>query len=111
GWDPAALDAFLILGDVPAPATFYPAIRQLGPGELAVWEDGRIRVQQYWQLTFPERRMASGELPALFRTQLLEALRLRQAGVVSALLLSGGLGAATLLALAASDRRPPGHAY
>ena len=110
-WDPAALDAFLTLGDVPAPATFYPAIRQLGPGELAVWEDGRIRVQQYWQLTFPERRMARGDLPGLFRTQILEALRLRQAGVVSALLLSGGLGAATLLALAASDRRPPGHAY
>ncbi|HJQ83580.1 MAG TPA: asparagine synthase-related protein, partial [Candidatus Binatia bacterium] len=110
-WDATALDAFLTLGCVPPPATFYTGIRQLGPGELAVWEGGRILTQRYWQLTFPERRMARPDVPGLLREQTLEALRMRQAGNVSGLLLSGGLDAAALLALAASDRRLPARAY
>jgi len=110
-WDAAGLDAFLTLGLVPPPATFYSGIRQLRPGELVLWEDGRVRTQRYWQLTFPGRRMTRADVPALLREQLLEVLRLRQAGVVSGLLLSGGLDAAALLALAAADRRLPARAY
>lgn len=110
-WDATALDAFLTLGAVPPPATFYPAIRQLGPGEMGVWEDGRLRLQRYWQLGFPARRMARDDLGEVFRQQVQEALRLRQAGVVTGLLLSGGLGSAALLALAAKGRRPPAAAY
>src|SRR5439155_520581 len=63
-WDPAALDAFVALGSVAPPMTFYTGIRQLAPGELAIWEDGRLRTQRYWQLTFPERRMARPDVPA-----------------------------------------------
>jgi asparagine synthase (glutamine-hydrolysing) len=110
-WDPAALDAFLTLGTVPPPATFHTAIRRLGPGELALWEDGRLRTQRYWQLTFPERRMTRPDVPALLREQMLEAVRLRQTGVVSGLLLSGGLDAAAILALAAADRHLPLRTY
>lgn len=110
-WDAAALDAFLTFGSVPPPATLYPAIRQLGPGELVLWEDGPLRGQRYWQLSFPERRLARPDLADLVRVQTLEALRLRQTGSVSALLLSGGLDAAGLLALAAVNHRPPARAY
>ncbi len=110
-WDPAALEAFVTFGLVPPPSTVYAGIRQLGPGEMALWEDGRLRTQRYWQLTFPERRMTRADLPRLIREQLLDALRLRQAGMVSGLLLSGGLDAAALLALAAADHRLPARAY
>ncbi len=110
-WDATALDAFLVLGAVPPPATLYPAIRQLHPGEVIVWEDGRVRAQRYWQVAFPERRLARAALGGMVREQLAEALRLRQAGVTAGLLLSGGLDAATLLALMVADRRPPTHAY
>ncbi|HZP43413.1 MAG TPA: asparagine synthase-related protein [Candidatus Binatia bacterium] len=110
-WDPAALDAFLVLGAVPAPMTLYPGVRQLRPGELAVWEGGRARMQRYWQPTFPERRMGRRDLARLVREQALEAIRLRQTGVAPGLLLSGGLDAAAVLALAAADRRPPVRAY
>src|SRR5207244_2923832 len=110
-WDPAALEAFVTFGLVPPPNTVYAGIRQLGPGEMALWEDGRLRTQRYWQLTFPERRLSRGDLPRLIREQLLDALRLRQAGMVSGLLLSGGLDAAALLALAAADHRLPARAY
>src|SRR2546425_664512 len=110
-WDPAALEAFVTFGLVPPPSTVYAGIRQLGPGEMALWEDGRLRTQRYWQLTYPERRMTRADLPRLIREQLLDALRLRQAGMVSGLLLSGGLDAAALLALAAADHRLPARAY
>ena len=109
--DLAALDAFLTLDTVPPPATFHPGIRQLHPAEVLVWEDGRSRGRRYWQLGFPERRVARAAVPGLLREQLTEALRLRQAGALPGLLLSGGLGAATLLALAAADARLPAHAY
>src|SRR3989442_12740755 len=55
--------------------------------------------------------MTRADLPRLIREQLLDALRLRQAGMVSGLLLSGGLDAAAILALGAEDRRLPARAY
>src|SRR5438128_7485371 len=110
-WDAAALDAFLTFGFVPPPATLHPAIRPLAPAEPAVWEGGRLRLQRYWHLSFPERRLAAADAAALVREQAREAIRLRLAGVVAGLLLSGGLDAAALLALVAADRRPPAGAY
>jgi asparagine synthase (glutamine-hydrolysing) len=110
-WDVTAVDQFLTFGYVPAPATLHPGIRQLRPGELAVWEDGRLRQQRYWQLVFPERRVAHADLVTLVREQVVDALRLRQAGQVTGVLLSGGLHAASILALAVGDQRPPAHAY
>ena len=110
-WDATALDAFVTLGTVPPPATFHPAIRQLRPGELALWQNGRLRPQTYWQPIFPERRMARRDLAVLVRGQLREALRLRQAGAVTGLLLSGGLAPAALLALGVAEGRPPAHTY
>jgi asparagine synthase (glutamine-hydrolysing) len=110
-FDAAALDAFLVLGTIPPPATLYPAIRQLHPGEALVWENGRVRAQRYWHLAFPERRLAPAALGPMVREQLVEAVRLRQAGATAGLLLSGGLDAATLLALMVSAHRPPTRAY
>ena len=110
-WDAAALDAFLTFGFVPPPATLHPAIRQLAPAELAIWEGGRLKLQRYWHLTFPERRLAGAEAATLVREQAREAIRLRLAGVVIGLLLSDGLDAAAILALVAADQRPPAGAY
>ena len=110
-WDATALDAYVTLGCVPPPATFHTGIRQLAPGELAVWEDGRLRTQRYWQLTFPERRMVRSDVPAALREQVTDAVRLRQAGVVAGMLLSGGLDAAAVLALGRGEGRTPARAY
>jgi asparagine synthase (glutamine-hydrolysing) len=109
-WDASALDSFVTLGTVPPPATLYLAVRQLRPGELMLWESGRIRLQRYWQLTFPERRLARADLPSLILGQVREALRLRRAPG-DGLLLSPGLGAATLLGLARADENPFARTY
>lgn len=109
--DVALVDVLLALGTVPAPATAYPGIRQLQAGELLVWEPGRVRAQRYWQLRFPGvqegRRPAASEAARRVREQLDDAVRVRTAGVVPGMLLSGGLGAASILGVAAGlDRRP-----
>ncbi len=106
-WDARALDAFLTLGAVPGPFTVYPAARQVRPGELLVWEDGRLRQQRYWHLTFPERRLLRADGAGLVRQRLLESLALRQAGTMSSVLLSGGLDAAAVLLASVAERRPP----
>jgi len=109
--DVALIDVVLALAVVPAPATVYPGVRQVCPGELLVWEPGRLRTQRYWQLRFPEardvRRTVARESVRRVREQLDDAVRIRTSGVVPGMLLSGGLGAASVLALAtALDRRP-----
>ncbi|MGH7645024.1 MAG: asparagine synthase-related protein, partial [Gemmatimonadales bacterium] len=108
--DLALVDLLLAFGTVPAPATIYPGIRQLRPGESMVWEGDRHRTQRYWQLRFPEarsaRRVTSGAARRT-REQLDDVVRQRTAGVVTGLLLSGGLGAGALLALATGLGRPP----
>jgi asparagine synthase (glutamine-hydrolysing) len=68
-------------------------------------------MQRYWQLTFPERRLTRGDVPAMLREQVLEALRMRQSSGASGLLLSAGLGSAALLALPAADRAGTLRAY
>src|SRR5205823_1687452 len=110
-WDAAALDTFLTFGFIPPPGTLHPAIRQLAPAELAVWEGGRLRLQRYWHLSFPERRLAAADAAVLVRDQARDAIRLRLAGVVGGLLLSDGLDAAAILSLVAADERPPAAAY
>jgi len=109
-WDAVALDALLTLGAVPPPATAYLAIRQIGPGESLVLEDGRPRLQRWWQLGVPERAAARGDGASAVHERLRESVRLRAGGVRTTLCLSGGLDAVAVLALAAAERRAPPHA-
>lgn len=106
-WDAVALDALLTIGTIPAPLSPYLGVRQLGPGESVVWEDGRLRVQRWWQLGVPDRAGTRGDGVGAVRERLAEAVRLRAGGVRTRVCLSGGLGAVSLLLLAAAERRAP----
>src|SRR5688572_28490777 len=50
-WRPDAIDAFLTLLYIPAPATIYKGIHKLEPGHVLVAEQGTVRVSRYWDLT------------------------------------------------------------
>ena len=110
-WDMTAMDALVTFGHVPPPGTLYPAIRQLRPGELGVWEGSGLRRQRYWQLGFAERRLLRQDTSSLFREQMLDAIRMRLTDGPSGLLLSGGLDASALLALTSMTRSPALRAY
>src|SRR5712672_2302415 len=48
-----ALDQYLTFLWVPDPATMFEGIRKLPAGHYALWQDGALKIEQYWDLTFP----------------------------------------------------------
>jgi asparagine synthase (glutamine-hydrolysing) len=54
--DPNIIYFYLNHSFVPAPFTIYRHINRLEPGQCLVWEDGRISLQRYWDMTYVEER-------------------------------------------------------
>jgi asparagine synthase (glutamine-hydrolysing) len=107
--DLAALDDYLTFGAVPAPRTVYQGIQQLPPAHYLVWEDGRIRIGEYWDLhVAPERRAREAEWLEEFDAVFTEAVRLRMiADVPLGAFLSGGVdSSAVVAAMAGQSNRP-----
>jgi len=110
-WRPDAIDAFLTLLYIPAPATIYKGIHKLEPGHVLVAEKGSIRTSRYWDLEFTgtgdARREADylEELDALLR----ESVALRQiADVPLGAFLSGGIDSSAVAAyMVETSTRPP----
>ena len=104
-----AIDDYLTFGSVPAPRTIYQGIHQVPPAHYLVWEDGRIRVREYWDLAYrrsvPRTEAAYlEEFDAIFN----EAVRLRMiSDVPLGAFLSGGVDStAVVAAMAAQSDRP-----
>src|SRR3990170_866247 len=54
--DEMALVSYFTLSYIPAPMTIFSKIRKLLPGHTLTWQDGRIRINKYWDLQFiPDR--------------------------------------------------------
>jgi len=47
--DPLALDHYLCYGYVPAPRTILEGTHKLPPAHYAVWHDGTLSLESYWQ--------------------------------------------------------------
>jgi asparagine synthase (glutamine-hydrolysing) len=47
--DPLALDHYLCFGYVPAPRTILDGTHKLPPAHYAVWHDGELALERYWQ--------------------------------------------------------------
>jgi asparagine synthase (glutamine-hydrolysing) len=93
-WSAEAIDAYLALQYVPAPATVYKAIRKLPAGHLLIAENGGTSVQQYWDLTFTGDGDPSREEEYLEQLDALvtESVRLRLlSDVPLGAFLSGGI--------------------
>jgi asparagine synthase (glutamine-hydrolysing) len=109
-WSPEALDAYLTLLYVPAPATIYRQVRKLPPGHLLIAQHGSVRISQYWDLEFTgtgdpadEQRYLE-ELDAL----LTESVRMRLISEVPlGAFLSGGIDSATVVAYMAKTSDSP----
>ncbi|WP_164102299.1 asparagine synthase (glutamine-hydrolyzing) [Candidatus Laterigemmans baculatus] len=107
--DPSAIDDYLTYQYVPHPKTIWKGIRKLPPGHLAVYEQGRLRVERYWDCDFsrevPISRAAAAErLRELFE----DSIRLRlQADVPLGAFLSGGIDSSLVCAIAQGQRAEP----
>jgi asparagine synthase (glutamine-hydrolysing) len=107
--EPGALDEYLAFGAVPAPRTIYQGIAQLPPAHYLVWEDGRVRIAEYWDVPVaPGRPRPEGEYLEEFDAVFTEAVRLRMiADVPLGAFLSGGIdSSAVVMAMAAQSSRP-----
>jgi asparagine synthase (glutamine-hydrolysing) len=103
--DPAAVSQYLSLRYVHGARSMYADVRQLEPGCMLVWENGKITISPYWELPPPL------EAPPSFN-EAVEELRLltRQAvtrclvaDVEVGLLLSGGLDSTTVASFASEN--------
>lgn len=98
--DLEAIDDYLTFGAVPPPRSIYRRVAQLPPAHYLVWEAGRTRLSEYWDLVFEpgpdhsERRWLE-EFASIFE----EAVRLRLVSDVPlGAFLSGGVDSSAVVA-------------
>ena len=110
-WRADAIDAYLTLLYIPAPATVYRGISKLPPAHVLVAEKGTVRTFRYWDLQFtgdgdPRREEDYlDELDSLLR----ESVALRQiSDVPLGAFLSGGIDSTAVVAyMVQTSARPP----
>lgn len=100
--DPDALNAYLTLQYVPSPRTMLKGVMKVPPGHLLVWEDGDIRIEQYWDVVYDDDPPPMSEDAAVqqLRGLLEESVELHKISDVEvAVLLSGGIDSTAVTAL------------
>ena len=99
-----ALDDYLSFGAVPAPRTIYQNVQQVAPAHYLVWEGGRTRTVEYWDVAYrdlPAR--TEDEYLEQFDSIFTEAVRLRLiSDVPLGAFLSGGVDSTAVVATMAS---------
>ena len=102
--DPAAVDEFLTYQYVPHPGTIWKGVRKLAPGHFAIFENGQVTVQRYWNFDpSAERNIGQQEASERLRELLTDSVRLRmQSDVPLGSFLSGGIDSSLITAIAQS---------
>ncbi|MGH7315878.1 MAG: asparagine synthase (glutamine-hydrolyzing), partial [Candidatus Rokuibacteriota bacterium] len=104
-----AMDGYLTFGSVPAPHTIYQDVQQLPPARYLIWERGRVRTVEYWDLTYREAGpRTEAEWLQAFESTFDEAVRMRLiSDVPLGAFLSGGVDSAAVVAgMASASSRP-----
>ena len=108
--DPAAIDAYLAYGYVPAPGSIFRGVAKLPPAHRLVYEEGTLSVERYWRLDYSRKRPVGDveELHEEIRATLRRAVARRlTADVPVGAFLSGGIdSSAVVAAMAEQSSRP-----
>jgi len=100
--DADAVYAYLNFGTVPAPQTIYASVRRLPPGHLLIWEQGRVFLERYWDMSYPARPTTEALAVTAVRQQTRDAVREALAGddlKHTGAFLSGGTDSSTIVGL------------
>lgn len=106
--DPQALFDYLLLHMVPAPNTVFAGVSKLRAGTCAVFENGKLRVERYWQPQFQQNGRAENfealkqGLHAALRTGVSSAAPNGQSGAF----LSGGLDSSSVAGMLSEVTQP-----
>jgi len=96
------IDAYLTFGYVPAPQTMFSDIIKLQPGYMLTYEQGKLSVEQYWDINGIEQSQDKGEEYYLeqFRGLLGDCVKMRLiSDVPLGVFLSGGIDSSTVVGL------------
>lgn len=99
--DPLALDEFMVYRYVPTPLTIFKNISKVPAGHVLIYENGQVRTQQYWDLSFASTNK-DDEATAIERTRALleEAVKVRlMSEVPLGAFLSGGLDSSVVVGI------------
>jgi asparagine synthase (glutamine-hydrolysing) len=109
--DPEAIAAYLMLGYIPGAMTPLRGVRKLLPGERLVVEDGRMRLERWWEYPVPDSEgdtRTSGEWAEIVLDKLDESVKMRlMSDVPLGAMLSGGLDSSLIVALMARHMTEP----
>jgi asparagine synthase (glutamine-hydrolysing) len=100
--DTEAVYSYLNFSTIPAPQTIYRAVRRLPPGHFLEWEDGRLRVEPYWEMRYTERAVSRASASASLRRHTEEAVGDALSGADpkhTGAFLSGGTDSSTVVGL------------
>jgi asparagine synthase (glutamine-hydrolysing) len=99
--DPIALDQYLQYGYVPAPRTIIEGVHKLPPAHLAVWQNGGLAIERYWEpdWNLERQRPVEEEIEEL-RATLDDAVREQMVSDVPlGAFLSGGIDSTIIVGL------------
>jgi asparagine synthase (glutamine-hydrolysing) len=99
--DPLALDQYLCYGYIPAPRTILEGTSKLPPAHYAVWHDGALTIERYWDPDWnAERERPVAEDIEELRATLDDAVREQMiADVPLGAFLSGGIDSTIIVGL------------
>ena len=99
--DLESLSAYLAAEYVPTPRAIFEGVRKLPAGHRLVWQDGRARLEPYWDLSFQRESEARSDADYVeeFRSRLRDAVRRRLiSDVPLGAFLSGGIDSSSVVA-------------
>ena len=107
--DPAAIDEFLTYQYIPHPGTIWKGVRKLAPGHVAIFENGNVTVQRYWDFDpSVEVAISPQDAQERLRELLTDSVRLRmQSDVPLGSFLSGGIDSSLITAIAQGQSDSP----
>ncbi|MBT8395410.1 MAG: asparagine synthase (glutamine-hydrolyzing) [Gemmatimonadetes bacterium] len=82
--------------------TLFSGIKRLLPGHILTWQDGQVRVERYWRLSFEKQERPRGEEELIeeFSERFRESVRLRlMSDVPLGAFLSGGIDSTAITAM------------
>ena len=107
--DPAAIDEFLTYQYIPHPSTIWKGVRKLPPGHYAVFENGKVTVQRYWNFDPTiEKPIGPHAAQEQLHELLTDSVKLRmQSDVPLGSFLSGGIDSSLITAIAQENSDQP----
>ena len=96
-----AIDLYLSYQYIPSPWTIFKQIKKLPPAHWLLWENGRTRIERYWEPPFlPKTQLSETEAAKSMMDKLREATQLRMtADVPLGAFLSGGKDSSIIVGL------------